>query len=133
MVEIREIAKEDMKAMVALLRDEEMSAARCIVRSGLFKMYDQMLTHDNNWVLRMWVAFDGPHPVGIASIEKPDYHNKEILNLYVNPDYRRQGLGDQLVVLAKASGILFDVYYTPTSKSLYSRHGFCKYLRNFAA
>lgn len=132
-VEIHEVAPEDMRAMVTQLKHAELYGAANATRSGLFKMYDRVLDHDTAWVKRLWVAFDGFAPVGVASIEKPDYHNKEILDLFVAPAYRRQGIGDRLISAAKASGIVFDVYFTATSKSLYARHGFSKYLRNFSA
>lgn len=132
-VEIREIAKEDMEAIIPTLCEAELYAIACVRRSGLFKTYHQIRHEGNNWVLRMWVAYINDEPAGIACIEKPDYHNKEILNLYVKPWFRSMGIGNQLVTLAKQSGIQFDVYFTSLSKSLYSRHGFSKYLRNFAA
>lgn len=132
-IEIKEIAKDDFKATVALLHKDQICGATCIKRSGLAKMYDQVLNHNTCWVHRMWVVFDANAPVGVATIETPSYHNREILSIYVMPGYRRQGLGNQLVTLAKATGIFFDVYFTPTSRAIYSRHGFSKYLRNYAA
>jgi ribosomal protein S18 acetylase RimI-like enzyme len=131
-VVIREIPREEQFSTADLLRYHEVYSTANPRRSGLFKLYGEILTKDNNWVVRMWVAYLDGIPIGIASIEEPDYYPKALLNLYVKPQYRRQGIGDRLVCEAKQDDGPFDLYFTPLSESLYLRHGFNKQALNCA-
>jgi len=85
--------------------------------------------------LRAWLAFDGGRAVGQAALRLPrpgpgsGRAEGEILNVYVEPEYRRGGLGAALVdlAIAEARGLglkRLRLQPTPDSRRLYERSGF---------
>lgn len=68
----------------------------------------------------LWVAFVENQPIGVAMLRDDFY---DVLNVYVHPVHRRQGIGSQLIAMAKRTGVNFFGHYTPTSKQLFHTHG----------
>jgi len=89
-------------------------------------------------LLQAWLAFDGDRPVGTASLmflpSLPRLgvdveRDGRVRNVYVQPEYRRRGIGLALmrVVLKEASGANVDRLTLGTSdqgRALYERLGF---------
>jgi GNAT superfamily N-acetyltransferase len=121
---IREITGDEFKPMIKQLHVGEVYAVSMRGRSGLLITYRSILNRDDNYVLRLWVAFDGETPIGVASLEEPHYYTKVLLNLFVKPEYRRRGIGEKLLHVAMREDAPFDVYHTDLSRNLYQRNGF---------
>jgi GNAT superfamily N-acetyltransferase len=122
-VRIAEIPLEELPAMVQYLKDQEVYDLTLGSRSGLWITYYEFLRKNNNQIVRMWVAFDtNDEPIGVTSIEEPNYYNGVILNLFVKPKYRCQGIGTQLLAHAVTDDSPFVVYYTKLATSLYNKH-----------
>jgi len=82
-----------------------------------------------------WLAFDGPHPVGVALlVEMPDEQTWELAYLGIVPEYRRRGLSRTLLLhalhalhgrLATRVVLAVDDRNTPALR-LYEKSGFAK-------
>ncbi len=87
-----------------------------------------------------YLIFDGDAFVGAGGISyfrvMPTYHNPSgkkayVMNMYTDPDYRRQGIAfrtlDLLVTDAKTKGVTaISLEATDTGRPLYEKYGFVK-------
>ena len=107
------------------------------VKRQSFEYYQNALKSDTHLA---YLVFDGEAFVGAGGISyfqvMPTYHNPTgkkayIMNMYTNPDYRRQGIAfktlDLLVADAKERGITsISLEATDMGKPLYEKYGFVK-------
>jgi GNAT superfamily N-acetyltransferase len=122
-IEIREVEGNEVPAIAQMLKDEELYDTTAGERSGLYITYKALLQRNENYVVKLRLAYLGEQPVGIASIEEPMYYPGPILNLFVKPPYRKRGIGALLLEASVVDGP-FDVYHTELSRNLYLRYGF---------
>lgn len=66
----------------------------------------------------LWVARKDQVTVGVAMLT---YDYEDVLHVFVAPQFRRQGIGYQLVQAAQAVHDSFCAHYTETSRSLFAR------------
>lgn len=80
----------------------------------------------------LWLVQDGDQWIGCAALKQLDEQTCELKRMYIQPAYRGQGLGDQLMELALAAGRVLGYQVmkldslrrlTPALK-LYQRFGF---------
>jgi len=124
---------EVMRAANQLNNDVDMSE----VKQQSFEYYQNALKNDTHLA---YLIFDEGTFVGAGGISyfqvMPTYHNPTgkkayIMNMYTNPDYRRQGIAfktlDLLVSDAKAKGIsTISLEATDMGSPLYMKYGFIK-------
>lgn len=89
---------------------------------GIYCLLKLWLVEHVNHFADVWVAFFTPDsgsevPVGVGCITLQD---DTLVQLYVSPPYRRQGLGRLLLDNALATGKVFMGAYTDTSQGLYT-------------
>lgn len=124
---------EVLRAANQLSDDIDMSEVRRQSR----EYYLNALKHDTHTA---YLIFDGEIFVGAGGISyfqvMPTFHNPTgkkayIMNMYTNPDYRRQGIAtktlDLLVADARERGITsISLEATDRGKTLYEKYGFVK-------
>lgn len=124
---------EVLRAANQLSTDIDMSE----VKRQSFEYYQNALKSDTHLA---YLVFDGEAFVGAGGISyfqvMPTYHNPTgkkayIMNMYTNPDYRRQGIAfktlDLLVADAKERGITsISLEATDMGRPLYEKYGFIK-------
>lgn len=107
------------------------------VEKQSYEYYRQALRADTHVA---YLVFDGELFVGAGGVSffevMPTYHNPTgkksyIMNMYTNPEYRRQGIAfktlDLLVAEAKARGITaISLEATKMGRALYEKYGFVK-------
>lgn len=93
--------------------------------------YDAFLSETQNTIARYIVAKDGDHCIGYCGFWIA-YDSGDITNVAVHPDYRKQGIGTQLIGaminLAKSEGVTsmnLEVRKSNVAaQKLYSKYGF---------
>ncbi|MBE5949046.1 MAG: GNAT family N-acetyltransferase [Lachnospiraceae bacterium] len=124
---------EVLRAANQLSTDIDMSE----VKKQSLEYYQNALKNDTH---SAYLVFDGEAFVGAGGISyfqvMPTYHNPTgkkayIMNMYTNPDYRRQGIAfktlDLLVADAKERGITsISLEATDMGRPLYEKYGFVK-------
>jgi ribosomal protein S18 acetylase RimI-like enzyme len=107
------------------------------VKQQSFEYYQNSLENDTHLA---YLIFDDDKFVGAGGISyfqvMPTYHNPTgkkayIMNMYTNPNYRRQGIAyktlDLLVADARKKGIIaISLEATEMGRSLYEKYGFLK-------
>ena len=124
---------EVLRAANQLSDDVDMSE----VKEQSFEYYQNALKNNTHTA---YLVFDGEIFVGAGGISyyqvMPTFHNPTgkkayIMNMYTNPNYRRQGIAfktlDLLVADAKAKGITaISLEATAMGRPLYEKYGFIK-------
>lgn len=124
---------EVLRAANQLNGDVDMSE----VKKHSYEYYQNSLENDTHLA---YLIFDDDKFVGAGGISyfqvMPTYHNPTgkkayIMNMYTNPNYRRQGIAyktlDLLVADARKKGIIaISLEATEMGRSLYEKYGFLK-------
>ena len=124
---------EVLRAANQLNGDVDMSE----VKKQSFEYYQNSLENDTHLA---YLIFDDDKFVGAGGISyfqvMPTYHNPTgkkayIMNMYTNPNYRRQGIAyktlDLLVADARKKGIIaISLEATEMGRPLYEKYGFLK-------
>lgn len=76
----------------------------------------------------LWIAETAQgQPVGMALVTAERLHPRaapvDLVNLFVAPSARHQGVGRQLLLTAQSSYLRLDGHYTPESERLYAQLG----------
>lgn len=124
---------EVLRAANKLSEDTDMSEVEKQTRN-----YYQRALCDGSHIA--YLVFDESHFVGAGGVSffqvMPTYHNPSgnkayIMNMYTNPEYRRQGIAyktlDMLIADAKSKGITaISLEATDMGRPLYEKYGFVK-------
>lgn len=115
--------------------DETVDMSR--VEAESYQYYEQALAENNHIAI---LVYDGERFIGAGGVSfykvMPTYHNPSgekayIMNMYTNPDYRRQGIAyhtlDLLMEKIKERGIhCISLEATDMGRPLYEKYGFVK-------
>lgn len=86
---------------------------------GLYDACNVYFDEGYSVLSHVWFVYIDGWPVAVAGIK---HTGEPIVQMYVKPGYRRQGIGEHLLKLALATGEEFGAVYTQTSESLFSKH-----------
>ncbi|MDR1737038.1 MAG: GNAT family N-acetyltransferase [Oscillospiraceae bacterium] len=138
MIEYRKAAINDAQCLVQYRKQQLIDEGEVFDKDIDNELFDYFVSSISDSSLSSWLATDGQKIVATSGIcfyrlpptsYNPSGKNAYITNMYTLPEYRRQGIGSQLLQLVISEARLLNykvirLHASDEGKSIYSKAGF---------